>query len=314
VSDNAQVNSGGHASQFDDEIDLLALFSVLWRRRWFALLFVVFAAVVSVVVSLRLPNVYASHALLVPVQKDAGGGLASMASQFGGLASLAGVNLNKEASKSDQAVEFVKSWPFWDEFLKKHSLKAELFAAKGYDRERAEIIFDDDIFSQDKRWVRKPREGFEPEPSTWEVFRAVQTKLQVSVDKKTGFVTIKFEHVSPAFAKSLVDKLIVELNAGFQRKDKDEATKNIEFLSNKARETSLANMQTVFYSMIENQMKVLMLAESTDEYLFKILVKPMVSEEKVGPKRSIIVVVSCLMALFVFFVFALVRGKINKEY
>ena len=77
----------------DDEIDLRELFLVLWEGKALITMVTGLAAIVSVAVALSMPNIYKSTATLAP--KSGGGteGLSRLASQYGGLASLAGINL-----------------------------------------------------------------------------------------------------------------------------------------------------------------------------------------------------------------------------
>ena len=49
-------------------------------------------------------------------------------------------------------------------------------------------------------------------------------------------------------------------------------------------------MKNIFYQLIEEQTKSLMLAELSDEYVFKVISEPKVTEEKVEPKRAIIAI------------------------
>ena len=77
----------------DDEIDLRELFLVLWRGKGLITMVTGLAAIVSVVMALSMPNIYQSTAVLAPKSGGGTGGLSRLASQYGGLASLAGINL-----------------------------------------------------------------------------------------------------------------------------------------------------------------------------------------------------------------------------
>ena len=77
----------------DDEIDLRELFIALWRGKGWIIATTLLGAVLAVLVAINKPNIYRAEALLAPSSEQQGGGLSAMAAQFGGLASLAGVNL-----------------------------------------------------------------------------------------------------------------------------------------------------------------------------------------------------------------------------
>lgn len=293
---HASVNEGNSraAHSYDEgganRFDIFVLLKIVLSNKWKIALIVFVCSAGSVYLAFRMPNIYSSFSILVPVQKEANGGLGALAAQYGGLAAIAGVSLGKETGKSDQAVELAKSWAFWDAFLMKYPIKADIYAAIGWDQIEKKIIYDSDIYSESEgRWIPNRKNPGGVEPSSWKIFKVISRIVKVSADKKTGFITIKVEHYSPVFAKFLCEKIAVEMNLYFQLQDKVEATNSIEYLSKKIKETPIAEMQSVFYAMIESQTRALMLAEVSDEYLLKTIISPMVAEEKIKPARSIIV-------------------------
>ncbi|TVP51820.1 MAG: LPS O-antigen length regulator, partial [Halomonadaceae bacterium] len=76
-----------------EEVDLAALFQALWDGKWWIISTTLVAALVAVLYALWLPDKYTASALVAPVSEGVGGGLSAMASQYGGLATLAGVNM-----------------------------------------------------------------------------------------------------------------------------------------------------------------------------------------------------------------------------
>ncbi|WP_029864311.1 Wzz/FepE/Etk N-terminal domain-containing protein, partial [Vibrio parahaemolyticus] len=118
-----------HPKSIGDEIDLRELFDALWKGKWIIIVTTIVFAVGAVLYSLSLPNIYKSDALLAPAESSSGGGLSQMASQLGGLAALAGVNLDAgESSQTDLAVQVMKSRQFVEAFISKHDLLVPLMA------------------------------------------------------------------------------------------------------------------------------------------------------------------------------------------
>lgn len=68
----------------DDEIDLRELFKALWKGKWIIIAATFIFAIVSVLYTLSLPNIYKADALLAPAESSNGGGLSKMAGQLGG--------------------------------------------------------------------------------------------------------------------------------------------------------------------------------------------------------------------------------------
>ena len=64
----------------DDEINLLELWQVIWKRRKFIAYFVGVVVVLTAIVSLFMTNIYESKAVITPVdsKSSAGGGMAAV--------------------------------------------------------------------------------------------------------------------------------------------------------------------------------------------------------------------------------------------
>lgn len=277
---------------YDDEIDLRELFRSIWAGRWMICGVGFGAAVIAIIIVLVLPNVYRAEALLAPNDQDGASGLSALAAQYGGLASLAGINLDGgKADKTALGLEILKSRKFISEFIERHDILVPLMASNGWDADTGDLKIDDDEFDVSvNRWVRNVRPPRKTIPSLQEAYEEFMDILSVSQDKKTGFVTIAIDHHSPTVAKQWIDWLIDDLNASIMRQDVDEAEQAIEYLNSQIKNTSLSELQNVFFSLIEEQTKTVMLAKVTDEYLLKTLDPAVAPEKKARPKRSLVVI------------------------
>jgi LPS O-antigen subunit length determinant protein (WzzB/FepE family) len=85
-SDLALENQRPYVS--DDKIDLRQVFRVPWAGKWLIGGITLTAAVLAVIVSFMLPNIYRADVLLAPNDSEGTAGLSALASQAGGLASL----------------------------------------------------------------------------------------------------------------------------------------------------------------------------------------------------------------------------------
>ncbi len=294
-------------SPSDDEIDLAELFKTLWAAKKIIIAITMLFAVATSIVVWNVPNQYKSSVILAPAQKDGGGGLGGLAAQYGGLAAMAGINIGKDSGKLEQAVELVKSWSFLDSFVSKYQLKPEVMAVEGWDKESNKLSYDLELFNPETKMWAADSKGVSLEPTSWKTFKVFSTMVAVTLEAKTSLLTITVEYYSPEQAKNWSVLLAKELNQHFQAKDVKEARSNIDYLKKKTAETSIAEMQSVFYGMIEGQTKTLMLAEVSEEYLIKTVVPAMLAEEKSKPKRSLIVLASGVFGLLFSIVFVLVR-------
>ncbi len=293
----------------NDEIDLRELWDVIWKGKWLIIAVTAVFAIGSVIYALSLPNIYKSEALLAPSEEAQGGGLSQMAGQLGGLASLAGIKLGGGGGAENKvavAMEVLKSREFVGEFIQRHGILPELMAVNGWSREGNELRFDSELYdAEQKRWVRDVDPPKMPEPSAWEAYKTFMEILTVTQDKETGFITIAVEHQSPYIAAHWVKLLVEEINEVMKEQDVGEAQRSIDFLHQQLERVALAEMRTVFYQLIEEQTKTIMLAEVRDEYIFSTIDPPVVAEEKAKPKRALICVLGVMLGgmLAVMFVF-----------
>jgi uncharacterized protein involved in exopolysaccharide biosynthesis len=298
----------------DDEIDLRELWNVIWAGKWIIVGVTFLFAVASVVYALSLPNMYKSEALLAPAEENSGGGLAGMAGQLGGLASLAGVNLKGTGNnKTALAIEVLKSREFISYFINKHDLLVPLMAAKGWDREKDTLVIDSNVYDiNTSTWLRDTSPPKLPKPSMLEAYREFSGRFSVSQEKKTNFVSIDFEFLSPTKSKQWVDWLVEDVNLVLKERDVAEAERSIKYLTGQLEKTPVADMRSVFYQLIEEQSKTIMLAEVRDEYVFKTLDPAVVAEEKTKPKRSLILVLGCMLGGMFGCVIVFVKKIIKK--
>ncbi|WP_226684807.1 Wzz/FepE/Etk N-terminal domain-containing protein [Shewanella indica] len=301
----------------DDEIDLRELFSVIWQgKKLIAGITLVFA-VASVVIALMLPNIYKSEALLAPASEEQGAGaLAGLASQFGGLASMAGINLGGKGGtdKTQLAIEVLKSRQFIGNFIEKHQILPELMAVDKWHMADNSLSFDPDIYEQSsKTWVREVNPPFQPKPSLQEAHKAFSKILVVNKDKESGMVKISIEHQSPFIAKQWVDWLVADINLTMKERDVAEANRSTDFLNKQIELTNVADIRAILYKLVEEQAKTIMFAEVRDEYVFKTIDPAFVPEEKAKPKRALICVLGTMLGGMLAILIVIVRHFVKKE-
>ena len=189
-----------HPHSDDDEIDLAELWHAIWSGKLLIIAISGLFAISSIIYAINQPNIYRASTLLAPASEQGGaGGLAKMAGQFGGLASLAGINLGSGGTdKTGLALEVLKSRVFLEKFINKHQLLVPLMATENWDINTNKLIYDEDLYdSSTKKWVREVKAPKKPEPSSWEAYKAFTEILSVVTDKETGMVTLAIEHYSP---------------------------------------------------------------------------------------------------------------------
>ena len=105
----------------------------------------------------------------------------------------------------------------------------------------------------------------------------------------------------------MVRSVLEAVNKHMQARQVLKVSNNIEYLQRQIKKTSVSEMQAVFYTIIEEQMKSKMLAEANPDYAFVVVAPSMVPEQRSRPKRALICIFGTLMGgmLSVMWVFVL---------
>lgn len=312
MSEKLQNNSEIH----NDEIDLAEIFSILWGAKILIISITSLFAVLTVIYVLNMPNIYKSEVLLAPAEEQQQGGLGALAGQFGGLASLAGVNLgaNGSTNKAQLALEVLKSRKFAADFIQKHKILPDLMAVNQWQRSNNKIQYDDELYDEaNDKWVREVSAPYQAEPSMQEAFKVFSELMEAIVDEESGMFIISIEHQSPFIAQQWVSWLIEDINLEMKTRDVDEANRSTEFLMHQLKQTQIADIRTVLYTLVEEQAKTIMFANVRDEYVFKTIDPAIVPEKKSAPQRALICILGAFLGGFIGATIALIRFYTSKS-
>lgn len=298
------------------DVDLRELFSALWNGKWTILIFTVAFSIGGVGYAVSQPNVYKATAVIVSTSDSGRSGMAAMASQFGGLASLAGINI--EGSGTDHtamALAVLQSRLFINSFIHKHDLLVPLMASEKWHKSTGELELNSQLYdSTTGQWVIKGTDGNSIAPSSWQAYKKFKNVLFISKAQDTGLIELSITHHSPLLAQKWAELLIDDLNSWMKEKSLSETKRNIGYLEQQLEKTNISDMRTIFFQLIEEQTKKLMLAEVEVEFAFKIVDPPVVPEEKFGPKRIKMCILVTLLGGFIGFLVVLLNLLIkNRE-
>lgn len=315
---NSNYSNSAQPVAYEDEIDLRELFLTLWRAKAVIVAVTSVFAVASVVIALMLPKIYRAEALLAPVaqQESVNGALSGIAGQFGGLASLAGINLNSGSSvdKTTLALETIKSRQFLANLIAQHDVLVPLFATARWDGGADGLVIDEDIYDTSSgEWLRNVDPPLTPEPSLQEAHEKFNAILTVTQNAETGLVSIAAEHKSPFVASDWVTWLVEDVNSYMKQRDIAEAQKSISFLQRQIEQTSVAEMRQMLFGLIQEQTRTITLAEVRDEYVLRTVDPALPPEQRASPNRKLIVIVGTLLGGMLACLFVLLRKAFRPE-
>jgi uncharacterized protein involved in exopolysaccharide biosynthesis len=310
-----QPSQAKYSQYAENEIDLRELFSVLWDGKWWIVGLTSIAAVIAVVYALSLPNLYRSEVLLAPASDGGGGGLGVLAANFGGLAGMAGISLpgGGGSDKTGLGLEVMKSRAFIQRFIERRNILVPLMAAEAWDASSGELVINERIYNVGTNtWVREANPPKKAGPSAQESYRAFSGLFTVSQDTGSGFVTFAIKHVSPVVAQQWVTWFIEDVNDAMRDDDVREAERSITYLKDQVEATSLADLQSMFFELIQKQTETIMLAQVRSEYLFKTIDPAIVPEQRAEPKRAIICVSGTLLGSMIAVLWVLISHYMFK--
>jgi uncharacterized protein involved in exopolysaccharide biosynthesis len=295
----------------EDEIDLIELFRVLLRRWLFLMGFPLVCTLVAVYVTLYvMPEIYKSTAVIRPAEGGSGG----LAGKLGALSSMLPIPIDLPGGGEDKAnVEnFLKSRTLKERLIKKFDLLPRLYP-------------DDWDADTDKWTIEDPAKI----PTIVSALQedALKKIFNVSTDKKSGLITIAWSDEEPAFAKSMLDRVVKELRYYLDNEYESDAKREREFVEGRlaiasrdlehwerqvpsrgltldkiARERLAA--QTV-YTELRKQLEIARITEAKEITSFRVLDQPFVPVKRDKPKRAQIcaltLVASGFLAVFLIF-------------
>jgi len=279
----------------DDEIDLKELFKVFWDGKLLLVSITSFFSVVAVLYSLSLPNIYQSTAILSPVGEE--NTMNQAIRSYGGLASLAGVNLPSSSnfSNAEKALEKLNSLSFFTDSILPNIFLPDLMAVESWDPITNTITYDKDLFNeQTQSWVRDFQYPKTQIPSAQESFKIFKNILEVEEVKAGGFHTITVKHQSPYIAQTWTQLIVSEINNFFRSKDRIDSETAINFLNTQIAQTSLAEIKEVIAQLLKENTQRLALIEVSDFYVFEYIDHPAVMEEKSEPSRATICILAAI--------------------
>ena len=292
---------------------LLEMFGHVINSKWVLVYIIAFFSVVGVIYSLLLPNIYESKTLLAPNIQDEQSGLMQ---NYGGLASLAGIDVpGATQNNSMQALEKINSLSFFENYVLPNIYLPDLMAYKSWNQVQNSSEYDQDIYDQaSASWVAEDGTFQKLPPSSQKSYLVFMSHLEVFLDKKTSFVTIKVKHQNPYISQQWTKLLVDQINNYYSIKDKNEAEKASIYISERLTQTNLAEIKQVLASLLRQEIQKLTLVEANDFYVYEYIDPPAVMERKVEPSRAKICILFTFFGLILGLAYIFFKHYILKQF
>lgn len=293
------MNTSNIKDYSNEEIEIGELFSIIWKRKYLILLITIISSIFSIFYSLSLPNIYTSSTVMSPQQGNES--ISNSLGSYSSLAGLVGVNIPQSAADPTiEAMERVKSLDFYkNEFLPYINLE-NLMAVKNWNPKNNKIEYiESEYDAQKDLWIRDVSYPRSIIPSAQESHSKYKQSLTVTQDKNSNFVTISISHESPYIAKKWVEIIVSNINNLMQKEKIIKSQSSIKFLNDASNKNNIADIDKVFSELLKTETQKLMLASSSQDFIFKVIEPPYAPEVKSSPRRSLICIFGTLIGFMI---------------
>lgn len=299
----------------NDEINFIEIYKILSSNKIKLSILSFIMTISLVLVSFSIPNIYKSNAVLVPMAESSNN-LSKIANSFSGIASFAGISLPQagEVDEVAASIEMMKSLNFFEDFIKEHDLFFTLEAYKGWDRKKNILIIDKKKYDTgSKSWVSNQKYAKNGKPSIQTAHRNFLKNFSSSIDKKSGLITLSFQHYSPYVAKDILEKLIQQINFIKKEQDIKFAERSVAFLETEASKSNIKEVREVIYLLAQKQIETIVLANAAPEYLLKQLSKPVAPELKHSPNRILMLILGFIFSIILSISYVLIAHFLRNK-
>ena len=274
-------------SQEDFEISLLELYSLFLKNKISIGLITVFFSLSSVFYSLSLDKYYSASLLMMPAENSATSqGMTGLLSGFAsGQSVFGGKNKDKEALAILQSRIFIES------FISREELMPKLFPKD----------FDENTTSRNSEEMPTLKDGYE----------LIADSLKINIDDTLFRITLTIH--DPELSADIVNSMTKAVNNHIREESIEESQRSIFFLETEINKTNLTSSIDMLYRLIEQQTQKIMMANTREDYAFKVIDPARAPINPAGPNRKLIVIISTflgfLASIFITLVINLVKNR-----
>jgi uncharacterized protein involved in exopolysaccharide biosynthesis len=284
----------------DDGIGLRECFAVFRKVWWKIVLLSLAVGVVTLIVMFQFPNMYQATAIITPANDEkkqipALGALASFGIDVGGPSRVE--DLDTLFKSNDLTVRIFKKYNLWP-----------IVMADRYDSKTGKL-------KASSSWTdRVTGSASEPkEPNYWDAVRFANNALKISINKKSGSLSVSIVTTSPENSPRIVGYYLEEAKNRLQEEALDRSLKNKKFLEAQLGRTVDTLTRDRLYSLFGQEVEREMLAHNREQFGFRVIDFPQVPDRKFKPKRGFPALLGMILSFFVGFIYFVVRESARNR-
>ncbi len=241
-----------------DTISVRDLLLELWRVRLAVALTVVLCTLAGGLTGLLMTKQYEASVVLSPATDNMStgrlGGLASLAAQYGGLASLAGLSIPGQGKK-EEVLAVLQSELLTESYIRENDLLP--------------VLYSDRWDPVSKKWkTTDPKKT----PTLWKAYKYFNKQIrQVKEDRKSGLVLMTIKWKDPNVAAKWANDLVKKTNDYLRAKAISESERHIDYLNDQLKKITIIEAQKTIYTLLQEEINSQMIAKGREEYALKVI-------------------------------------------
>jgi uncharacterized protein involved in exopolysaccharide biosynthesis len=269
---------------------------------WWVIAFTVAGGALLLTAAFLQTPIYRATAVLLPAggeRSSLSGVLGSVLGQFGGLASLAGINPGSGDTSSVETLAVLNSRQFTERFILDLGILPKMYPDKW------------DAGSHS--WKSGKAGNISLSKAVRRFNRNIRTVVQ---DKKTNLVFLQIDWTDRNDAANWANEIVSRINAEMRSRAVEKANASLEYLQKELAQTQAVDTRDAINRLIENQIKQRMIADVTPEYSFRIVDRAIVpdADEPSSPRKILSLAVGLLAGGFIGVLVALARSRPAHRY
>ena len=139
--------------------------------------------------------------------------------------------------------------------------------------------------------------------------------IDIQVEKKTNLITLTVLWKDREQAVAWANRLIQRANANLRAKAITETQQSLSYLEKELAKTSVVEVQNTIYRVMETQIKTMMMANTQEQFAFKVIDPAEIVDEDayVKPKRPLMIALGGVAGLFLGVLVVFIRQAMRNR-
>lgn len=257
-------------SHLDRPVDLLHYIYLLWDTKWLTVFGSLACAVLMMVYSQSLPNIYESTALTDIVHPGDAGGIDPenrQAAESIGLLESGFVLASSKENYANTVLSRLRSRKFIRLFMDRYDIYRLLYKEE-WDSERQDWK-DDFVLDKGLAFIQ-----FE------------QEFISIAQNEESEIVAVRMRNTDPILAAELANLYVQEFNDYMRQVTLVEIAAKSDFIKKHLEQSEYIEIEKMLYRLMEAQIAAAMLTEGTEEYALEVVDPATRSYDRYSPSRK----------------------------